>query len=87
MSTKLREAYLVKEKAESFLSNLEKLKAEGSIAEAQYGVLKAEYTKMRDDAIYEISSIKAYMMQCLSPPVEEEKMRLQRTQHPHHYNE
>lgn len=61
MSTKLREAFGVKEKAELFLSNLEKLKSEGSIKEPQYGVLKAEYTKMRDDAISKVNSIKTYI--------------------------
>ena len=61
MSTKLREAFEVKEKAELLLSNLEKLKSEGSIIEPQYGVLKAEYTKMRDDATSEVNSIKTHI--------------------------
>ena len=59
MNKNLRAAYLMKEKAELFLANLEQLKAEGSISETENAVLKAEYTNMREDAIFKVNSAKA----------------------------
>ena len=59
MKKKLIAAYSTKEKAESFLSNLDKLKKSESIEDAQYDVLKAEYTKMREDALFKANSLKA----------------------------
>ena len=59
MKKKLIAAYSTKEKAESFLSNLDKLKEAESIEEAQYDVLKAEYTKTREDALFKANSLKA----------------------------
>ena len=59
MKKKLIAAYSTKEKAESFLSNLERLKETDSIEGAQYDVLKAEYTKMREDALFKANSLKA----------------------------
>jgi hypothetical protein len=60
MHDKLRAAFSAKEKAESFLANLEKLKEEKSIGDAQYRVLKIEYTQMREDAVAKVNTIKAY---------------------------
>lgn len=71
MTKELRTAYSAKEEAELLLPNLEKLKAEGSIADAQYEVLKAEYTKMSDDAISKIASIKAELQKVLDDKTRE----------------
>jgi len=71
MNKKLKAAYSRKEKAELLLSNLEKLKAEESITEDQYGVLKAEYTKMHEDAIFEVNSIKARIKKKLASKARE----------------
>lgn len=56
---KLQLVLAKKEKAETFLSNLENLKKEETINEAQYKSLKNEYTKMLDQAVAEIESIKS----------------------------
>ncbi len=58
MQDKLRAAFSKKEKTEMFLANLEKLKEEKNVGDVQYGVLKIEYTQMRDDAISEINTVK-----------------------------
>lgn len=58
MIEELRAAYSAKEKAELLLSNLEKLKADVSITEAQYNTLKADYTKICEDAILKINAMK-----------------------------
>ena len=58
MQDKLRVAFSKKEKAEMFLANLEKLKEEKNVGDAQYRVLKIEYTQLRDDAVSEINSVK-----------------------------
>ncbi len=58
MQNKLRAAFLAKEKADTFLINLEKLKEEKTIGDAQYRVLKIEYTQLRDDALSQINTIK-----------------------------
>ncbi len=58
MQDKLRAAFFRKEKAETYLANLEKLKEEKNVGDAQYRVLKIEYNQMRDDAISEINSAK-----------------------------
>jgi len=60
MQDKLKAAFSAKERAETFLSNLEKLKEEKSIGDAQYRVLKIEYTQMREDATSKVNAIKAY---------------------------
>lgn len=54
----LKAAHSAKEKAELLLLNLESLKTEVSAIEAQYDVLKADYTKICDDAILKISAVK-----------------------------
>ncbi len=56
---KAGDAYSTKERAELLLSDLERLKAEVSTIEARYNVLKADYTKMCEDAIMKINTIKA----------------------------
>lgn len=58
MHNKLRTAFLAKEKADTFLANLEKLKEEKTIGDAQYRVLKIEYTQLRDDALSQINTVK-----------------------------
>jgi hypothetical protein len=50
--------YLAKEKAELLVSDLEKLKAEASAIEAQYNILKDDYSKMCEDAISKITAVK-----------------------------
>ena len=52
------EAYFTKERVALLLSNLEKLKTEVSVIEARYDVLHADYTKICEDAISRISTIK-----------------------------
>jgi len=54
----LKATYLAKTKAELLLSNLEKLKAEASAIEAQYNILKDDYSKMCEDAISRITAVK-----------------------------
>ena len=46
------------EKAELLLSNLEKLKAEVATIEARYNILNDAYSKICDDAISKISTVK-----------------------------
>ncbi len=58
MQDKLRVALTLKEKAESFLTNLEKLKEEKSVDAIQYRVLKIEYGQMREEAVSEVFTIK-----------------------------
>jgi hypothetical protein len=60
MQDKLRAAFAVKEKAESFLTNLENLREEKSVGDAQYRVLKIEYVQMREDAVARVNTIKSY---------------------------
>ncbi len=59
MGEELRIAFSKKEKVELFLANLDKLKAEGSIEEALYQDLKAEYAVLQDDITSSIKLIKA----------------------------
>jgi hypothetical protein len=59
MIDKLKEAFLIKEKTEYYLKNLEELKADNNIEENHYNALKDEYTKLREDANAKIFSIKA----------------------------
>ena len=61
MHDKLRAAFSAKERAESFLANLEKLKEEKTVGDAQYRVLKIEYTQMGEDAVAKVNSIKTYV--------------------------
>ena len=58
MQNKLRVAFLAKEKADNFLANLENLKEEKTVGDAQYRVLKIEYTQLRDDALSQINTLK-----------------------------
>ena len=58
MARELATAYLAKEKAELLLSNLEKLKVEVSVIQSRYD-MKADYTKLCDDAMLRISEIRA----------------------------
>ena len=58
MHDKLRAALTLKEKAEMFLSNLEKLKEEKSVDLSQYRVLKIEYSQMLEEAVSEVYSLK-----------------------------
>lgn len=58
MAKELETAYSAKEKAELLLSNLEKLKVEVSVIQSRYDI-KADYTKLCDDAILRISEIRA----------------------------
>ena len=55
---KLSEAFRVKEEAEGFLVNLEKLKADGSITEEQYAANKEEYYERLGETTSEIARIK-----------------------------
>ena len=54
----LKVTYLAKEKAELLVSDLEKLKTEASAIEAQYNILKDDYSKMCEDAISRITAVK-----------------------------
>jgi len=54
----LQMALSEKERAESLLSNLEKLKEEGTIDETQYESMKSQYTQMLNSANTEIERIK-----------------------------
>lgn len=71
MKKELRAAYSVKEEAELLLSNLENLKADGSIADAQYEMLKAEYTKISDDALLKVDTIKTELQKVLDDKTRE----------------
>jgi hypothetical protein len=54
----LKVTYLAKTKAELLVADLEKLKAEASAIEAQYNILKDDYSKMCEDAISRITAVK-----------------------------
>jgi len=54
----LKVTYLAKEKAELLVSDLEKLKTEASAIEAQYNILRDDYSKMCEDAISRITAVK-----------------------------
>jgi hypothetical protein len=56
---RLAEAFAAKDAVDSFLSNLKKLKTDGSIGEGQYTTLKAEYEQRLNTATAEITQIKA----------------------------
>lgn len=58
MIRELASAYIAKENAESFLSNLENLKADGSMTDSLYDNLKSEYTAMYEKATANIDTIK-----------------------------
>ena len=62
---KASEAYSTKERAELLLLNLQKLRAEVSAIEAHYDILKADYTKICDDAMLKISSMKTDLADAL----------------------
>jgi hypothetical protein len=62
----LRTAYSMKERAELLLSNLDKLKAEGTVTDAEYETLKPEYVAMLDDALPWIDSIKTELQRELA---------------------
>jgi hypothetical protein len=71
MSEKLKAAFLDKEKADLYLFNLGKLKEENGIEEMYYQVLKTEYTKLKDEAIVRIDSIKADIKKVLDAKLKE----------------
>ena len=54
----LAESLAKKDEVEGFLTNLEKLKADGSIAEEHYAAIKEEYEQRLNAAIAEIGQIK-----------------------------
>jgi len=66
---KASEAYSTKERAELLLLNLQKLRAEVSSIEAHYDILKADYTKICDDAMLKISSIKTDLADALESKI------------------
>ena len=55
---KSTEAYSTMERTDLLLSSLEKLRDEVSVIEARYDILKADYTKICEDAISKISAVK-----------------------------
>jgi len=59
----LRQAFSLKEKAASLLSNLERLKEEKSIEEEQYNVMKQNYTTILEQAESEIRAIKGKLQE------------------------
>jgi hypothetical protein len=65
MADKLLSAFKDKAKAEQYLSNLEKLKQEGSVESIQYDTLKAEYSRMRQDAQLTIDDEKSQFQKIL----------------------
>jgi len=71
MSEKLKLALVDKEKAESYLSNLEKLKEEKAIEDVQFNVLKAEYTKLRNEALTRVNAEKAEIKKILDGKLKE----------------
>jgi len=60
---KLQNALLVKEQIEGFLANLEKLKAEGSVAQEQYDLLKQDYDQRLKSAVSEVTTLKVHISQ------------------------
>jgi len=71
MSEKLRIALVNKEKAESYLSNLEKLKEEKALEEVQYNKLKTEYATLRNDAVLTINAAKLEIKRILDAKLKE----------------
>lgn len=71
MDEELRIALSKKEKVELFLSNLEKLKEDGSVTDAQYEDLKAEYTAIQEEVSAAIKSIKARLRKEFEKKAEE----------------
>ena len=71
MSEKLRIALINKEKADSYLSNLEKLKEDKAIDDMQYNVLKTEYAKLRNDAVLRINAAKLEIKRILDAKLKE----------------
>jgi len=59
------------ERAKALLLNLEKLRAEVSAVETQYDILKADYTKICDDAISRISTMKTELEDTLESKIGE----------------
>ncbi len=59
MEEELRKAFSKKEKIELFISKLDVLKQEGSLAEAQYLDLKAEYEHLLEETLASIKALKA----------------------------
>jgi len=57
MAKDLETVYSTKERAELLLSDLEKLKVEVSVIQSRYD-MKADYTKLCDDAMLRISEIR-----------------------------
>jgi len=59
----LRQAFSLKEKVTSLLSNLERLKEETSIEEEQYNVMKQSYTTILEKAESKIRAIKGKLQE------------------------
>jgi len=66
---RLQAAFLQKERNQNFLSNLTRLKSEGSVTQEQYEAMKSSYQQSMTAAVSEISNIKNQL-----------KLRLQATQ-------
>ena len=71
MSEKLKAAFLEKEKADLYLFNLDKLKEENGIEEMYYAVLKTEYSKLSNEALARIDSVKADIKKVLDAKLKE----------------
>ena len=68
---KLRDAFIKKERAEIYLLNLEKLKADDSIKDSFYESLKSEHGKARNEAIEKVDRIKAELQKKLEAKKQE----------------
>ncbi len=71
MDEELRIALSKKEKVELFLSNLEQLREDDSVTDAQYQDLKAEYTVIQEEVSAAIKSIKARLRKEFEKKAEE----------------
>lgn len=65
MADKLLSAFKERQKAELYLSNLEKLREEGSVENLHYDLLKTEYTRMLKDAQSRIDQEKTQFQKVL----------------------
>jgi len=57
----LQAAFLKKEQNQNYLSNLERLRTEGSVTAEQYAALKADYQQRLTAAVSEIANIKSQL--------------------------
>jgi len=58
---RLQAAFVQKEQKQDYLSNLERLKTEGSVTTEQYATLKADYQQRLTAAVSEIANIKSQL--------------------------